>query len=155
MSGILYFILNGFCPLCVGIAVSGSALSRFIPGVKMYLINSLWVGYFMFTVVKYVYDRFSFLILKQRTKITQLLLWLLLILVILCFYFGFILVIYFLNARSLEYSWIFAYNTGFFAGLLMYEVYNLLFEKGIKIKYGSVTLPVLLAFLLSIVYYLI
>jgi hypothetical protein len=76
-------------------------------------------------------------------------------LIFLVIYSGFIVVMFFLNGKSFKASHIYSFHAGFFAGLMSYELYHFLFEKGIKINFGSTVVPGFVLILLSVVYYFI
>jgi|YNPMSStandDraft_1061717.scaffolds.fasta_scaffold44388_3 hypothetical protein len=155
MKPVVFSFLFSFCPLCVGVAVGGSLFSRFIPGLKMYLINSLWLGFLFFAIIKWIYDWWSIRILAERDSGKRFLKNLIESLIFLVIYWGFIVVMFFLNGKSFKASHIYSFHAGFFASLMSYELYHFLFEKGIKIRFGSTVVPGFVLILLSVVYYFI
>uniref|UniRef100_A0A7C2K3T6 Uncharacterized protein n=1 Tax=candidate division WOR-3 bacterium TaxID=2052148 RepID=A0A7C2K3T6_UNCW3 len=148
-------LLFAFCPLCVGVAVGGSLFSRFLPGAKMYLINSLWFGFLFFSIIKWIYERWSILLIVERDNRKKFVKGFLGFFIFFAIYLTFLLGIYILNGKEFKASYSYSFHAGFFASMTAYELYHLLFEKGIKIKYGSTLVPGFLLVLLSMLYYLI
>ncbi|MDI6851413.1 MAG: hypothetical protein QMD82_05710 [bacterium] len=155
MKLITLHFLFAFCPLCVGIAVGGSVFSRFLPGTKMYLINSLWLGFLFFSLIKWIYERWSIVVISERENRKRFVKVFLGFLIFFAIYLIFLSGIYFLNGREFKASYSYSFHAGFFASMMAYELYHFLFEKGIKIKYGSTLVPGILLTLLSVLYYLI
>lgn len=140
------------CPFCIGVALGGSLLSKFIPGLRGTIITSLWMGFLLYATTKYVYEKIAIrtLTVYQKKKVFMQILFYLVFLVT---YFLLLISIFFVSGRRLSQSWFFAYHAGFFVGMTGYELYQWLFDRGIKVKYGSVVFPVFLSLLVSAIFY--
>lgn len=140
------------CPLCIGVALGGSILSKFIPGLKGTVITSLWMGFLLYSTAKYSYEKIAIYILTASRK-KKVLIKALFYITFFCTYFLFLISIFFISGRQLSQSWFFAYHSGFFVAMAGYEFYHWLFDKGIKIKYGNIFLPILFSVLASVIFY--
>jgi hypothetical protein len=152
----LIILFPGFthavCPLCIGIALSGSVISKFIPGPRGILITSLWLGFFLYATIKYSFEKISIKILVlqgHRAFFVKFFVYL----TALIFYVLLLYSLYLLAGKDLKSSWFFAYHTGFFAPMAGYECYHWLSEKGLRVRFGNVVLPVALTIFISFAYY--
>lgn len=147
--------LHAVCPLCIGIAAGGSVFSRFLPGGKAYMLSGFWTGFFLFATVKYFFEKLALWVLAEKDRRVAVLKRILVLVIFILLYIFLIFLLYLLNARVFRLSWFFSYHAGFFVPMAAYEMYHFLRVRGVRLKYGNVLLPMMVAIVVSVLLYFV
>lgn len=148
-------LLYAFCPLCIGIALGGSVFSRFLPTGKAYMISGLWMGFLLFALIQFLYNRVSFFILAEMVSFKRLLKRVLFYMAFLGVYLFLVFVQYLVNGRNFRLSWFLEFNGGYLFSQWAYELYHVLSDRGMRIRYGNIWIPMGLNLFASLLIYLL